>query len=214
MITILQYKWIQIHIFGCFIYVPMNQWFICYHKYIFFSQSTCWFCPCTWMFWMKTVICCITWMRINFKYLLLLFMQWNRQFHHHFQSSQIRNHKYPSSRHTYSFILQKPQMLLKERNRFWEEGLPYGKQVQEKSKHRIKHMEKCLYGINQLSLIEVIFGLYWLIFMPLNSNCLHLIFYQCWGKRKKKKSIKMKLYENKQNMPVWGNFNFFDITFR
>lgn len=118
--------------------------------------------------------------------LLLLFMQWNRQFHHQFQYSQFRNCKYLNSRPTFSFIFQKPQMVLKEGNRFWEEGLPYGKQVQEKSKHRIKHMEKCLYGINEVSLMEVIFGLSWLLFMSLTSNGLHLIFYQRWVKRKKK----------------------------
>lgn len=139
--------------------------------------------------------------------LLLLFMQWNRQFCHQFQSSQVRNYKYLNSKPTFSFILQKPQMLQKEGNRFWEEGLPYGKKVQEKSKHRIKHMEKCLHGINQVSLMEVIFGLSWLLFMSLTSNCLHLIFYQCWGKRKK--CIKMKLQENKKNVPEWRNFSFF-----
>lgn len=139
--------------------------------------------------------------------LSLLFMQWNRQFHHQFQSSQIHNYKYLNSRLTFSFILQKLLMLLKEGNRFWEEGLPYGKQIQEKSKHRINHMEKCLYGINQVSLTEDIFGLSWLLFMSLTSNCLHLIFFQCLGK--KKKSIKMKFQENKQNVPIWRNLNFF-----
>lgn len=33
----------------------------------------------------------------------------------------------------------------------------------KKRANRIKHMEKCLYGINQASLIEVIFGLSWLL---------------------------------------------------
>lgn len=103
-------------------------------------------------------------------------------------------------------------MLLKEGNRFWEEGLPYGKQVQEKSKHRIKHMEKCLHGINQVSLLEVIFGLSWLLFMPLTSNSLHLILYQCWGKRKKKKALKWsyrkinKMFLNEEfSVSCWDN---------
>lgn len=138
--------------------------------------------------------------------LLLLFRPWNKDFHHQFQSPQPHNYKYLNCRPTFLFILQKPWMLLKEGNRFWEEGMPYGKQVQEKSKCRIKHMEKCLYGINQASLMEVIFGLSWLLFICLTSNSLHLILYQCWGERKKR--IKMKLYKNKQNVPEWRIFCF------
>lgn len=189
----------------------MNLWFICYHKWIFFFQSTCWSYPYTWMFWMKTVICCITWIRISFKYLFYYYLCSEigsfiiSSSPHKFIITNILN-----SRPTFSFVLQKLQMLLKARNRFWEEGLPYGKQVQEKSKHRIKHMEKCLYGINQVSLMEVIFGLSWLSFMSLTSNCLNLNFYQCWGKRKK--SIKMKFQENKQkclygeiSISLWDN---------
>lgn len=144
--------------------------------------------------------------------LLLLFMQWNRQFHHQLQSLQIHNYKYLNSRPTFSFILQKPHMLLKEGNRFWEEGLPYGKQAQEKSKHRIKHMEKCLYGINQVSLMEVIFGLSWLLFMSLSSNCLHFIFYQCWGKRKK---VLKWNYRKINKCACMEKFQFlYEITFR
>lgn len=123
--------------------------------------------------------------------LLLLIRVWNKDFNHQFQSSQLHNYKYLNSRPIFLFILQKPLILLKEGNRFWEEGVPYGKQVQEKSICRIKHMEKCLYGIKQVSLMEVIFGLSWLLFICLTSNSLHLILYQCW--RERKKGIKMKL---------------------
>lgn len=172
----------------------------------FLLQTTFWSCPCTWTLWMmQTVIWCITWMGIN-KVSLLLFRLWDKQFHHQFQSLQPHNYKYLKCRPTFSLILQKPRMLLKEGNSFWDEGLPYGKQIQEKNKHRIKHMEKSLYGINQVSLMEVIFGLSWLLFMSLTSNSLHLILYWYWGKRKKK--IKMKLEENKQNVPEWRIFNF------
>lgn len=66
---------------------------------------------------------------------------------------------------------------MRDGNKCWKEALPYGKPVQEESKHRIKHMEKCLYGINQVSLMEVIFGLSLLLFTLLTSNSLHLVLY-------------------------------------
>lgn len=163
----------------------------------FILQAAFWSCPCTKTFWIKkTVIWCITWMGINLKY-----------FFYYYMGCEISSFIISCSPHNliitniltvdlhFNSFFKKPQMLLKEGNRFWEEGLPYGKKVQEKSKPRIKHMEKCLYGINQVSLMEVIFGLSWFLFKFLTINSLHLIFYQCWQKRKK--GIKMKLQENK-----------------
>lgn len=132
----------------------------------FLFQTAFWSCPCTWTFWMKKTNLMYDLNGNKFKVsLLLLFRLWSKQFHHQFQSSQPHNYKYLNCRPMFSFILQKPQILLKEGNRFWEEGLPYGKQVQEKSKHRIKHMEKCLYGINQVSLMEFVFGLLTFIYV-------------------------------------------------
>lgn len=132
--------------FGCFVSATMNQWFICYHKWIFFFNLHI-------VLSMYLNVWNEDWNLLydlsNNKFqisLLLVFIQWNRQFHHQVHSLQIHNYKYLNSRLTFSFILQKPQMLLKEGNRFWEEGLPYGKQAQEKSKHRIKHTEKYLWN--------------------------------------------------------------------
>lgn len=63
-----------------------------------------------------------------------------------FISSSIRNFKITNiltvDRPMFSFIFQKSRMLMRDGNKFWKEALPYGKPVQEKSKHRISHMEK------------------------------------------------------------------------